>query len=266
MKKTNRVISVLVALLLVVSVCPVSIASAAGLEEFTLTFNPDLTKTSSVRRESPLTLNSVTETFDFSAIHDYLLEQFENCVDTISLLSFQIPRDQGQALVDYIGNELPEAFHLDYTFTLRATSEYLYDICNITYHYTPEVYAGMLTQFRQNAAWLLRGLTAPALTDVEKALLIHDRIVTWTFYGFCGDETTESPCFRADGPADFTVPGKDGPGRFTASAAARTPVRPATRWKAPCSCTRACAPVTRGFTSICSSRSTLSRSTFRPIP
>ncbi len=200
MKKTIRMLAVLIALLLTVSVCPVAIASAAVRQEAVYPFEPDLTKAAYGKPDAALTLNSETEGFDFSTIHDYLLEQLGSCATSISLSSYQIPRDQAQALVNYIGNEIPEAFHVNYAFSVRSSGGYLYDLTNITYRCTPAEYAAKMVQFRQNAAWLLRDLSAPALTDVEKALLIHDRLVTWTFYGFCGSEATGSPCYTVEGP------------------------------------------------------------------
>ena len=106
MKNTTRWLAVLIALLLMVSVCPVAIASAAGRQADTFTFDPDLTKASSHQPELSLALNgtATASSFDFTAIHDELLRQFENCATVIPLQAYRIPLDQAQALVNYIGS------------------------------------------------------------------------------------------------------------------------------------------------------------------
>ena len=58
----------------------------------------------------------------------------------------------------------------------------------------------MRAEFDQNAALLLRELSDTGMTELEKALLLHDRIITWTEYGYCGDNSAESPCYTAAGP------------------------------------------------------------------
>ena len=200
MKRANYIlVFVLTALLLLAFGCPVA-ASAAELRTGTAAFNPDLTAGSNTQQEALLALNSETDGFDFDAIYEYLQDALENYQTSITLQQFNIPADQIQALVDYIGNEMPEAFHVGHTFSYRTKNGCISALSNISYRYTQEEYAQKLAVFRQNAAWLLRDLSSSALTDVEKALVIHDRIITWTDYGYCGDYTTDSICFTAEGP------------------------------------------------------------------
>ena len=200
MKRLNAALSVFIALLLLAFACPAAIAAAAEGQLGTVTFHTDLTVGDYTRQDALLALNSESEGFDFSTISDALQAALESCSTSIPLQEYNIPVDQIQALADYIGNEMPEAFHVGRSFSYRARSGYIIELCNITYRYEPEEYAQMLAVFRQNADWLLRGLSAASLTDVEKALLIHDRIITWTFYGYCGDDTQDSFCFTAAGP------------------------------------------------------------------
>ncbi|MBQ9552853.1 MAG: InlB B-repeat-containing protein [Clostridia bacterium] len=198
MSRTKRIFALLIAFLMLASVCPA--ASGLQTEEGAVTFNPILTAEIDSERDAPFALNSETSGFDFSTIRAYLLENLENFATSISIRSYNIPMDQIQALADYIFNEIPEAFHVKYSFSYRTQSGYLSSLTNLTYRYTQTEYAQMRAEFDQNAALLLRDLSDTGMTELEKALLLHDRIITWTEYGYCGDSSAESPCYTAAGP------------------------------------------------------------------
>ena len=106
MSRTKRIFALLIAFLMLASVCPA--ASGLQTEEGTVTFNPILTAEIDSERDAPLALNSETSGFDFSTIRAYLLENLENFATSISIRSYNIPMDQIQALADYIFNEIPK--------------------------------------------------------------------------------------------------------------------------------------------------------------
>lgn len=125
-------------------------------------------------------------TYATKAFDTYLVQQFAACKAVVDISGFAIPKEQANWLSNYILYELPEAFHVYYVSVV-------YDDRIITgLHVTYEPYADTVEEYNvcnsaiQSATnELLKGIAGNnALTDVEKALLLHDRLILWTEYDY----------------------------------------------------------------------------------
>lgn len=122
------------------------------------------------------------------AIEDHLLSGFSQCKSYISIYEFGIPVDGNMAdqLKYYIWYELPEAFNV-YGLGVGMNDGKL-EYVSVSYRDfadTPAEYASCKQTFDANAAYLLRDIeNNKYLTDVEKALLLHDRLAIWTEYDY----------------------------------------------------------------------------------
>ena len=117
---------------------------------------------------------------------DYLMQEFAKCPSQINIEKYNIHVSQWKDLTSVIWYETPELFHvisLGYNY-YRSSGK----IANIfpgyrTHADTAAEYSACLNQMVTNAEYLLRGVkNNTALSDVEKALILHDRLAVWTEY------------------------------------------------------------------------------------
>ena len=116
----------------------------------------------------------------------YLMQEFAECPSQINIEKYNINVNQWKDLTSVIWYETPELFHvisLNYNY-YRSTGM----IANIfpgyrTHADTASEYKTCLDRMVTNAEYLLRGVKGnTALSDVEKALILHDRLAIWTEY------------------------------------------------------------------------------------
>lgn len=113
---------------------------------------------------------------DIYLLEDYLQEQYQKGEVYINLSDFQIPVSVQAETELLIRKTIPETMLHESTYRLYAGSEYITTLW-VTY--------GGYDQAAVRAAGdaILRGIEGnDALTDLEKALLIHDRLALWTEY------------------------------------------------------------------------------------
>ena len=135
-------------------------------------------------------LDNISGEVDIPALEIYLQENVLNCVSDIDISHFNIPysTENFHAISDYIYDDLIEAFHVrsvscSYTIGEQATFRKV----KVYYKsdYTKEVYAEQLEQCRITAEKILVDITDnPNLTDAEKLLLIHDRLIVLCEYDY----------------------------------------------------------------------------------
>lgn len=122
---------------------------------------------------------------DVDEFRSYLLEQFAKGEERISLSQFGIPysRENCDFIYRYVRKDTPEAFHVDGQTIYYSNSTKMIVEIRMTYLYTVHEYQSMLSACREAAEKLMVGVADNKnLTDVEKALLIHDRLVLHCTY------------------------------------------------------------------------------------
>lgn len=135
-------------------------------------------------------LDNISGEVDIPALEMYLQENVLNCVSDIDISHFNIPysTENFHAITDYIYDDLIEAFHVrsvscSYTIGEQA----IFRKVKVYYKsgYTKEVYAEQLEQCRIAAEKILVDIADnPNLTDAEKLLLIHDRLIVLCEYDY----------------------------------------------------------------------------------
>ncbi len=121
---------------------------------------------------------------DLPELADYLIEQAYTCPESIDITSFGIKysEENMNALNAFIQYETPELFHID------AISFLYYPGGNIAilkpdYDCTAEEYQVQYNDMVQAGEILLKDVKGnDSLSDVEKALILHDRLAVWTEY------------------------------------------------------------------------------------
>lgn len=131
-------------------------------------------------------ISKMAESVDMEELEEYLSEQLKKCSDTINVSEFKLPADREtmQAIATLIAEGIPEAFHVDGSFSVTHNGTHIIDIV-VTYLYTADEYKQMYEACEEVAEELLDGIIGNKnLSDVEKALLIHDRLAILCEYDF----------------------------------------------------------------------------------
>lgn len=125
----------------------------------------------------------MTEEFEL-----YLKDQFANCKSSFPIDAFEIPYSENtrKQLQNYIWYEMPEAFNV----SALGISDSNWHLDTIYVQY--QTYADTIQEYKNcsdkmvlAAEQLLEGIRDNSqLTDVEKALLLHDRLAIWTAYDY----------------------------------------------------------------------------------
>ncbi len=175
----KKAAAVLMALLLLFSAAPVTaFAADTELEYFTAMEEPalfDSVKSSSETLEAAV---------DLEALRSYLFEQFANCPGSVNISEFNIPNtaDNAEALRSFIWYEMPESFHV---YALGIAGSSVMTRISVTYKYSSEEYKSMYAKCEASAEKLLKGIkNNNNLSDVEKALLLHDRLAVLCEYDY----------------------------------------------------------------------------------
>jgi len=181
LRKLLKMASVPAALVLILLLATPAMAAE---EYFTEPVERPMFYQSATVQEDPL-----EDAVDLEAFTAYFLQQSASCPDSIPIEDFNIPVSMLTQLSDFIWHEIPEAFHC-YKIGYWSRDSILTRI-NITYYSysdTAGEYADCYAQFKFGADHLLAGIEGNNnLSDVEKALLLHDRLAVWTEYDTEGD-------------------------------------------------------------------------------
>lgn len=141
--------------------------------------------------------DGLEEAVDIDTLKSYLINSFKACPSSVYIIDFSIPKTQENmtALRNLIWHEIPELFHI-YGIGFSLSDNYIYSI-NVSYNYTEQQYKTMMSQVEKSAAKLLDGIKGNnRLTDVEKALLLHDRIAVLCEYS---TDTSPRECYNMYG-------------------------------------------------------------------
>ena len=121
---------------------------------------------------------------DINEFRDYLLAEFTALNETIDVTSYDLPPEMIGTVVDFIVRDIPEAFHVS-GFGWYGTDSQIWNVCVQYDGYTAESYAAALDACKAEADGILNGIKDnDSLTDVQKALLIHDRLCLGCEYDY----------------------------------------------------------------------------------
>jgi len=160
----------------------------------TLLFSTFTFNTSAEENEISLTLNTVLsdapterqvirDDKELAASMNEQLKNFEEYVD-ISDFKLTITEENIQKVVDILSGGLPECFHIATGFQLSTSGLYLSAVVP-NYIYEKSEYENMLAECDAAADKMLDGIEGNNnLTDVEKLLLLHDRIAIHCEYDY----------------------------------------------------------------------------------
>ena len=192
----KRILSFVCALVLLFTCFPCVAVSADAIKENSKTADdsivvlemedPELFPDLRPDDSKPMALLAPMEDDLPDRLMDYLVEHFAACETSIDVEEFNIPYAQWEELRSVLWYETPELFHL---YGLGCS----YDsgtgaIVTIGVDYrsfadTAAEYHDCLEKMLDGAAYLLQGIeNNDDLSDVEKALLLHDRLAVWTEY------------------------------------------------------------------------------------
>ena len=123
------------------------------------------------------------EAENFDDLESYLFERFYNLEEKIDISDFKIEatEDNTTLLTYLIWFQMPAAFHIDGLGTSDNNGyiQYIY----VSYLYSAEKYHSMYKEFTAAADKLLVGVeNNDSLSEVQKALILHDRLVVWNEY------------------------------------------------------------------------------------
>ena len=119
----------------------------------------------------------------------YLSAQLVSCPDSVDISQFQIPDSDEmiRQVMEFVWYQLPESFHVWGASATGYGSDYVTTVY-LSYKEgmeTAEQYAYYRNRFLQAANYLLEGVeNNNGLTDVEKALILHDRLANWAAYNY----------------------------------------------------------------------------------
>ncbi len=119
------------------------------------------------------------------ALKEYIREELVKCTSSINIskFNFEYSAENQQLLVDWIWDQMPEAFHVNY-LSVTSRNNFFYTI-EPAYNFSAGEYAVMHDACVKTADKLLDGIKGnDSLSDLEKALLIHDRIAVWCEYDY----------------------------------------------------------------------------------
>ncbi len=112
-----------------------------------------------------------------SALVESIKTQLENLDEYIDISEFGLlnTEENQQKIINILSYEIPECFHIAQNFGI-STNRYIVGITP-TYLYTKEEYDTMLSECYAAIDRMLKGVEGNSnLTDVEKLLILHDRI------------------------------------------------------------------------------------------
>ncbi len=137
---------------------------------------------------------------DVDEFRQYLFSQMKECKDTIDIARFNLPSTTTMVntICQFIWYQMPEAFNFDTsrfmynTYQQKLTS--MEQICYYGFADTATEFDACWEEFERAANKMLYGIEGnTALSDEQKALLLHDRLAVWTEYDYEGYTSNTLP-------------------------------------------------------------------------
>ena len=129
-------------------------------------------------------IDTLSAVVNLDAFHATLEEGLKNCTEKIDIRDYRIQKNQVNmsAITYYILNYMPEYFHVG-KISYAASTYYLYIQCTYDARYdTPAKYNAARAVMDAEVSKLLSGLDNSALNEEQKALILHDRLISYLSY------------------------------------------------------------------------------------
>lgn len=191
----KKITAVVLAIVMMLSLVPFAAAAK------TITLNNTLSAAPKNLYFQPKTTVAAAKAdgFDIEAVAEYIGKELEEYPQSIDISSYNVPATEEclQAIVDHLFYETPTAFHL---YTCEATFEgtTLLEFIPI-YSIEAATYKTMLATCKTTANAMVADLLTGDLTDVEKALLLHDRLAAACEYNTAAPATLTAENFNMYG-------------------------------------------------------------------
>ncbi len=184
-KKINLkgVLSIILAMVIAINIAPTLVFAVSNEEPYITSLG-----TPQLYNADKADVETLEASVDLTELKEYLFEQFKTCSDRIDVSEYEIPNNEATrtALAVFIWEEIPEAFHVNELATSGGT--YITGI-HPTYLYTSDEYLNMYQECQVIVNQILQGIkNNNNLSDVEKALLIHDRLAVHCEYDYNNGE------------------------------------------------------------------------------
>ncbi|MBQ9413995.1 MAG: hypothetical protein IJU16_02585 [Clostridia bacterium] len=132
-------------------------------------------------------VQKLAQIVDLSALREYLFEHAWNCEESIDVFDFGIPYtlEVVEWLKSFLYYDFPELFHLSGFGYGYNTKRNIITRLNFRYSYDAGAYHAMYYEAVESAQQLLQDIKGNGnLTEVQKALLLHDRVAVNCEYGY----------------------------------------------------------------------------------
>lgn len=177
LKSSKRVLALFLSLIII---CFIPLyASAMSVEIILPSTSPKL------HNSAGPSVEELDNYVDIDKFRTYLINGLASCPNSLDISSFKIPYNSTSfsAIGSYIYYETPELFHIA-GLGGSISGGYIKTI-SPSYRYSSAQYGTMLTDFYNGANTLLKDIKGnSSLSDVEKALLLHDRLAVWCEYDY----------------------------------------------------------------------------------
>lgn len=190
----KRVISFVLAFLLLLGCFSVSASADNGKKTMGLTRTLQLYGAGSSNYEENIE-STLSQYVSVTVFINDVKNAIANCQPTLEVTDYNLPATQTvfNAICDYIFYECPEIFNVDEMGCEYWTNTGKMASLNFTYHSyadTSEEYADCKNKMQAVSKVLLAGIQDnDELTDEQKLLLLHDRLVVWNEYGYSDTAT-----------------------------------------------------------------------------
>lgn len=192
----KRIFSLMLAFTVII--CGFSISVSAYENRVVFGGFQEPTLYNSSKNHEEIAQKTLSGSISLSDLKNAVVYAISNCNKTVDLSEYSIPYDSDRALAisDYIFYSLPEAFSVN-----RVGFSYFYQSniissLQITYREfadTPDEYKACMDAVENAADRILYGVEENGnLDDVQKALIIHDRLAVWNEYDYSAEPPDES--------------------------------------------------------------------------
>ena len=175
--KIKRTISLFLSLLFI---CLIPLSASAQSEEIII-----VPHTPKLFNSAGPNVETLKNYVNIDTFRTFLIAGLASCPESLDISAFNITYtdESFSAICDYIFYETPELFQISSMGGSISGGKII--TLRPTYKYDATSYATMLKEFYEGADTLLKGIKGnKAISDVEKALLLHDRLAVWCEYDY----------------------------------------------------------------------------------
>ena len=138
---------------------------------------------------------------DIDTFRQTIIESVAECKTEIPISSLDVPVSAAQSVADFIWYNTPEAFNVQgISYSYYADTLHSLVLSYRSFADTKTEYADCMEEFMSAADKMLQGIEYnDSLTDVQKALLLHDRLAMWTEYDYVSSSVIKHTAYGAFG-------------------------------------------------------------------